>query len=172
MLKALVNPENPYKDILIGKFGVYADFRFVEYRIPGNRRKRSALVDFHLHPDPHKSLSCLYDQEVDLVGTVPINRSSVTYLEPPFEEAVPILPTVVGQVPKLVVETNLIVSSTVEPGPSELTCSTGFPSIEAGYYTILDWVTDGGIPEESDHAEAIAIWLSNSVKRSRAPCCA
>jgi hypothetical protein len=171
-LKEVVNPENSYKDILIGKFGVYADFRTVEYRIFGNRRKRSALVNVHVHPDPKKSLSCFYGQEVELIATEGIVPSPVTYLEPPFSEAKPVPPPEVPQPPKIVVSNHPVATKASEFVKVETLLPGDFLPIDAGYHTILDWVTDGGIPEEADHSEAISIWLSNSAKRFAASCCA
>jgi hypothetical protein len=166
-LKAIENPENSYKDILIGKFGVYADYRVVEYRIPGNRRKRLALVDLNVHPEPGSSLSQLYGHAVEVISSEANDLPPVTYLDPPFEEAVHVAPPATPQTPKLIVETNQLGKQNSDSVTTNTSPMSGFPEIGAGYHTILDWVTGGGIPEEDDHSEAIDIWLSGG--RNRPP---
>jgi len=159
---------NSYKDVLIGICYPFAEYHLCHYRVAGNRKKRSALVDFHVHPEPGLSLSQLYDHEVEVISAKAINPTPVAYLDPPFEEAVPALPPAVPQVPQLIVENKRLVSPIPEPVTINTSLSGDFLPIDAGYHTILDWVTGGGIPEEDDHSEAIDIWLANGHFRSSA----
>lgn len=156
-LRSLENPENPYIDTLIGVFGT---FSLVSYKIGGNRKSRSALMNLSDHPAPEATLADMTGGEVEIVEVKSLETSSVTYLEAPFDEAKPAQRPVGVSSPWLAVD-NLkppcVPSSEVDKPVLEK--GSLLPN-DASYAEILDWLTGGGVPMEHDLLEATGIWLN------------
>jgi putative DNA primase/helicase len=156
VFRGLVNPENAYIDTIIGVFGVYA---LVRFKVEGNRRSRSALVDLSIHPEPETSLASIFGQSVEIVSIKRDEPLPATYLEPPFEVAKPLPPPVNPKPPSLA-STTPEPDLTPEPGSYEaeiLPCG----SVEQIYQHVVAGMDDlAWLDPDAAGLEAARRWLA------------